>query len=48
MWYKKKGFILLFIILSGTIGCKGLDILSNMGRGQVQGKNNNIFNEWEG
>ncbi|MEK6765991.1 MAG: SHOCT domain-containing protein [Planctomycetota bacterium] len=45
MWYKKIRFILLFIILSGVIGCKGLDILGNMGRGQVQGKNNNIFNE---
>ena len=45
MWHKKIIAFLLFIILSGTIGCQGLDVLNNMGQAQSQGLNSNIFNE---
>ena len=45
MRHKKIRAFLLFIILSGTFGCQGLDILNNMGQAQSQGLNSNIFNE---
>jgi len=45
MWHKKIRVFLLFIILSGAIGCKSLELLSYTGQGQVQGLNSNIFNE---
>ncbi len=37
--------ILLFVVLSGTFGCQGLDLLNNMGQTRSQGMNSNIFNE---
>ncbi len=47
MWHKKIRAFLLFIILYGTFGCQGLDVLNlnNMGQAQSQGLNSNIFNE---
>ncbi|MBS1259632.1 MAG: hypothetical protein MAG551_02706 [Candidatus Scalindua arabica] len=45
MWHKKIRAFLLFIILCGTIGCKGADILSYTGQGQVKGQKSDIFNE---
>lgn len=45
MWHKKIRVFLLFIILSGTFSCKGLDLLSYTGQGQTQGLNSDIFNE---
>jgi hypothetical protein len=45
MWHKKMRAFLLFIILYGTFGCQGLDVLNNMGQAQSQGQNSNIFNE---
>ena len=45
MWHKKIRAFLLFIILSGTFGCQGLDLINNMGQAQSQGLNSNIFNE---
>ncbi|MFQ5688208.1 MAG: SHOCT domain-containing protein [Candidatus Scalindua sp.] len=45
MWHRKIRTLLLFVILSGTVGCKGLDLLNNMGQGRSQGLNSNIFNE---
>ncbi len=38
--------ILLFVVLSGTFGCQGLDLLNNMGQApQSQDPSSNIFNE---
>ena len=47
MWHKKIKALLLFVILYGTFGCQGMEVLSNMGQGQAQsqGLNSNIFNE---
>jgi hypothetical protein len=47
MWHKKIRAFLLLIILYGTFGCQGLDVLNlnNMGQAQSQGLNSNIFNE---
>lgn len=45
MWHNKIKVFLLFIILYGTFGCQGLDVLNNMGQAQSQGLNSNIFNE---
>ncbi len=36
---------LLFVVLSGTFGCQGLDLLNNTGQARSQGLNSNIFNE---
>ena len=45
MWHKKIKALLLFVILYGTFGCQGMEVLSNMGQAQSQGLNSNIFNE---
>ena len=49
MWYKKLIStllsILLFIFLPVTFGCQGMDVLSSLGKGRVQGRSDNIFNE---
>ena len=47
MWHKKIRAFLLFIILYGTFGCQGLDVLNlnNTGQAQSQDLNSNIFNE---
>ncbi len=36
---------MLFVVFSGTIGCKGLNIVGNTAQGQVQGRYDDIFNE---
>ncbi len=47
MWHNKIRFSLLFIVLYGTFGCQGLDVLNlnNMGQAQSQDLNSDIFNE---
>jgi len=47
MCHKKIRALLLFVILYGTFGCQGLEVLSNMGQGQAQSQDlsSNIFNE---
>lgn len=45
MWHKKIRAFLLFIILYGTFGCQGMDILSNLGQRRSQIPSDNIFSK---
>jgi hypothetical protein len=45
MWHKKIKALLFFVILYGTFGCQGMEVLSNMGQARSQGLNSSIFNE---
>lgn len=43
--YQKTGFLTLFVILCGSIGCTGLGVIGNLGQVQGQRQTENIFNE---